>query len=68
MINAHKLTKIDTQTAEETYLEYLNDFLTVGGMADHYGINETYLIQLIELGKIQHRYKNFCKLAKNWTR
>lgn len=65
---AHTLTKIDTQTPEATYLEYVNDFLTINGMADHYGINSEYLGQLIELGKIQHRYKNFCKLAKNWKR
>jgi hypothetical protein len=67
-MTTRNITKIDTQNAEASYLEFVNDFLTIPAMADFYGVDETYLRGVIELGKIQHRYTQFCKVAKNWKR
>ena len=54
-----KYTKIDTQPAELTYLEFVNNFLTVERMAVYYGIDPEYLRGIIETGKIQNRYQRF---------
>ena len=54
-----KYTKIDTQPPLFTYLEYVNDFLTVEGMAQFYRIDPEYLRGIIETGKIQNRYQRF---------
>ena len=65
---SNTLTTIEKRTFEETYLDYVNNFLTISYMAEFYGVDETYLANIIELGKINNRYNNFCKIAKNWKR
>lgn len=64
-MDTQKLTKIDTQTPEQTYLEFVNDFLTIPAMADFYGVDTFYLKCIIEFGEVQHRYAQWYKFIKN---
>lgn len=36
------------------YLDWVNNFLTVGKFAEYYGISEDYAQQIIKIGRIQH--------------
>lgn len=40
-------TPFSKRTAEDIYLEYVNDWLTIDRMAEHYGIEPEKLGQLI---------------------
>lgn len=41
------LTPMSQRTAEDIYLEYLNDWLTIDAMAENYGIEPEKLGQII---------------------
>lgn len=45
------------RTFESVYLEYLNDWLTVEKMADHYGCTTERMNYLIDKGREQHLQK-----------
>jgi hypothetical protein len=42
------------KTNEEIYLEYLNEWLTIKGMADNYNIDKTILEEIIKKGREEH--------------
>ena len=42
------------RTNAEIYLEWLNDWLTLGKMADNYGRTTEEMSKIIELGRIEH--------------
>ena len=65
MKNANTLQKM---TFEAVYLDYVNNFLTISAMAEHYGENPEFLEGLIKYGRIYNRYKSFCEKAKHWKR
>jgi hypothetical protein len=44
------------------FLDYMNNFCTVAGFADHYGISEKQAIKLLELGRELHK-ENEVKLT-----
>lgn len=39
------------------YLEYLNDFLTIEGIANHYNITPNKAKKLIDKGRAEHKQK-----------
>jgi len=39
---------------KEYYLDWLNNFLTVDGYAEHYGLTESQALQRIRIGKTVH--------------
>lgn len=41
------LTPMSKRTAEDIYLEYVNDWLTIDAMAENYGMNPEKLGQII---------------------
>jgi hypothetical protein len=41
------LTPFSKRTAEDIYLEYVNDWLTINAMAENYGMNPEKLGQII---------------------
>ncbi len=41
------LTPMSKRTAEDIYLEYVNDWLTIDAMAENYGIEPQKLAELI---------------------
>ena len=48
----------NTQTmAEQFFLEWYNDFLTVERFAEYHMINKDEAIRLIERGRLEHREK-----------
>lgn len=48
------------------YLDYVNNFLTVGKFASYYGISEEKANRLINLGrKIHNRTSKYWKIAEN---
>ena len=42
--------------AEKFYFTYWNDFLTVAGVADYYGISVDLARELIEIGKREYEF------------
>ncbi len=42
--------------AEKFYLTYWNDFLTVSGIADYYGISDNLARELIEVGRREYEF------------
>ena len=44
-----------SRTLDQIYTDYLNNFLTVAGMADHYGINVDDMKYAIDTAKNNHR-------------
>jgi len=42
---------IDKKTDKELYLEYINDFLTIQRMAEHYGVSRYFLNERIKKGR-----------------
>ena len=44
---------------QAAYLDYVNNFLTVGNFADHYGMSEREAHLLIDLGRIIHERLTF---------
>lgn len=44
---------------EELYLDYVNNFLTVGAFADHYDLSEMSALYVIEWGRKEHNDKCF---------
>ncbi len=42
--------------AEKFYLTYWNDFLTVAGISDYYGISDDLARELIEIGKREYQF------------
>lgn len=49
--------KISEKTNEDIYLEWLNDYITVGKMAEHYNISPKKLSDLIDKGRNDHLQK-----------
>ena len=43
--------KLESMTFEEIYLIFVNDFLTIQKMAEHYQVNEALLTHWIKCGK-----------------
>ena len=56
------------RSIEDIYLDFINNFLTIQAMANYYKVSPNFLTWLIDNGRIAHRYKHFCKVAKNWVR
>jgi hypothetical protein len=58
------MTKLE-QTLQESFLSYVNDFLTVNKFAEHYNLQLKEAYQIIEIGKRIHEDKveriNACK-------
>ncbi len=48
------LTPFSKRTAEDIYLEYVNDWLTIDAMAENYGMSPEKLGQIIASVKYQH--------------
>ena len=46
------------QTPERAFLDYVNNFLTVIGMSQYYGVDYNYLLALIEQGRKDHYLKH----------
>ena len=51
---------IDKKTKSELYLDYVNDWLTVEGMAEHYGITREKMLVILSEGKDEHE-KQFAR-------
>ena len=45
--NMNTLTPFSKRTAEDIYLEYVNDWLTIDAMAENYGISPQKLGQIL---------------------
>ena len=43
--------KLETLTFDQIYLIYVNDFLTIGGMAEYYNVPQDLLKYWLEIGK-----------------
>ena len=43
--------KLENLTFDEIYLIYLNDFLTIGGMAEYYNVPQDLLKYWLDIGK-----------------
>lgn len=41
------MEELNKRTAQDIYLEYVNDWLTIDAMAEHYGIEPQKLAELI---------------------
>ena len=53
IVNQPKFNKLSTETL---YLEYFNDFLTIGAFANYNGFTESVANRVINIGrKINHR-------------
>ena len=48
---------LSQKTAEDVYLEYLNDYLTIKYMADSYNVEESFLNKMIDKGRNEHLQK-----------
>lgn len=42
---------MSSETLEAQYLDYVNNFITVGAFADHYGYTEKKALNVLKLGK-----------------
>jgi len=42
------------KTLQTMFLDYFNDFLSIAGFAEYYGISETKALRVIKLGKQIH--------------
>ena len=49
--------KLESMTFEEIYLIFVNDFLTIQKMAEHYQVNEGLLDNWIKCGKTANNTK-----------
>ena len=47
-------TGTKTAALQKIYLDWINNFLTIGAFADHYEINETQANEILALGKAAH--------------
>ena len=56
---------ISKRTNAEIYLEYVNDWLTVGAMAENYGRSDAEMMLMIEDGKIEHEESLEAQLDKD---
>ena len=45
------MTTFHDQTAEDIYLEYVNDFLTIEAMADYYDVPDYEVYNKVETGR-----------------
>jgi hypothetical protein len=54
--------KLENLTFGEIYLIFINDFLTIEKMAEHYQVNEDLLKHWIECGKTG----NCSSISKDW--
>lgn len=52
---------------EKTYLEYVNDFLTVERFAEYHGITEKHAILLIDLGREVNNSLNTLATVRSLT-
>jgi hypothetical protein len=57
LINKSKTMKLEEKTFEEIYLIFVNDFLTIQKMAEHYEVNEGLLAHWIKCGKTANNTK-----------
>lgn len=59
-----KLIPFSQRTAENIYLEYVNDWLTVAKMAENYGRTEKEMTAIIDKGREEHiqRHEHLQKL------
>lgn len=53
--------KLENLTFDEIYLIYVNDFLTIGGMAEYYNVPEKMLENWLEIGKLANNTS-----TENW--
>jgi len=53
--------KFQGRTSEEIYIEWLNNYITIERMAEHYQVNEIQLTQIIAQG----RNLNHKRITKN---
>jgi len=51
--------------SEAFYLEYLNDFITVKGIAEHYNVPESHASLLIDVGRSINHKKHEKARSKN---
>lgn len=54
-----KLTPFSERTAENIYLEWVNDWLTVDAMADNYGRKPEELIVILNKGREEHNKQHY---------
>ena len=47
------------QKFRELYLDYVNDFLTIGGFADYYGLGMKQAKQIIKKGRVRAKTCGF---------
>jgi hypothetical protein len=52
------------KTLEEKYLEWVNDWLTIEGMADNYGLTKEQLMSIINKGREEHINNSLNKIAE----
>jgi hypothetical protein len=51
------------KTLEEKYLEWANEWLTIEGMADNYGLTKEQLMSIINKGREEHINNSLNKIA-----
>ena len=49
--------KLETMTFEEIYLIFVNDFLTIEKMAEHYQVDKDFLKHWIDCGRFTNQYE-----------
>lgn len=50
------------KTLEEKYLEWVNDWITLEGMADNYGLTKEQLMSIINKGREEHINNSLIKI------
>ena len=51
------------KTLEEKYLEWVNEWLTIEGMADNYGLTKEQLMSIINKGREEHINNSLNKIS-----
>ena len=51
---ARKIKQTMKHTLAQMYLDWVNNFLTVGKFADHYGLTRDEALSVIERGRLEH--------------